>query len=168
MDGHPHDSWNPAHPYDGQNSFGGLPPRNDFASPPPPPPPPPSNQVFRASTRPRKIAEQREDRNDREERYGRIAALTRELSNAVRDEMSRRKQQWDVEGSHQEEEYWEGRKQEVYKGLEQLSDEIRRAFRDRRKEAVLDLWSREQEVKRHVAESHDGIQGPSNPSGGRF
>lgn len=117
----------------------------------------PQHQSFRAGAPPRRNNRpEKEDRNDREERYTRISTLTRELSAAVRDEMSRRKQQWDVEDSRAEEEYWETRKQQVYKDLEKLADEIRRAFRDRRKEAVLDLWSREQEGKRAAAEPQDG------------
>jgi hypothetical protein len=90
----------------------------------------------------------KEERSERKDRYDRIEVLTRELSMAVRDEMQRRKALWDVEGDREEEEFWESRKQEVYQGLEVLADEIQRAFRDRRKEAVLEIWSKEQEERR--------------------
>ncbi|KAF8538164.1 hypothetical protein BDD12DRAFT_885925 [Trichophaea hybrida] len=90
----------------------------------------------------------KEERTERKERYDRIEVLTRELTVAVRDEMKRRKELWDVEGDREEEEFWESRKQEVYKGLEELAGEIQRAFRDRRKEAVLELWSKELEERR--------------------
>jgi hypothetical protein len=90
----------------------------------------------------------KEERTERKDRYDRIEALTRELTVAVRDEMTRRKELWDVEGDREEEEFWESRKQEVYKGLEELAGEIQRAFRDRRKEAVLEMWSKELEERR--------------------
>jgi hypothetical protein len=77
-----------------------------------------------------------------------MEALTRDLSMAIRDEMQRRKTMWDVEGDREEEEFWENRKQEVYQGLEVLADEIKRAFRDRTKEAVMAHWSNEQEERR--------------------
>lgn len=90
----------------------------------------------------------KEGRTEREARYDRIEALTRELSFAVRDEMARRKNLWDVEGDREEEEFWESRKKQVYAGLEGLAGEIQRALRDRQKEAVMEMWSKEQEEKR--------------------
>lgn len=96
----------------------------------------------------RKFRLSKEERTERKERYDRIERLTRELSNAVRDEMTRRKELWEVDGDREEEEFWEDRKQEVYHSLEQLADEIQRAFRDRRKEAVLEMWSKELEERR--------------------
>lgn len=106
---------------------------------------------FRYPARPVRRKVNKEERSERKDRYDRIEALTRELSMAVRDEMQRRKALWDVEGDREEEEFWEGRKREVYHGLEILADEIQRAFRDRRKEAVLELWSKEQEERRVAA-----------------
>lgn len=103
---------------------------------------------FVTPVRPRRYRPTKEERSERKARYDRIEHLTQELSAAVRDEMARRKDLWDVEGVREEEEFWEERKQEVYKGLEQLAEEIQRAFRDRKKEAVLDLWSKEMEERR--------------------
>jgi len=74
--------------------------------------------------------------------------LTRELTLALKDEMARRKDSWEDEGDQEEEQQWEGRKQEVYQGLSELADEIERAIRDRKKEAVLELWGKEMEERR--------------------
>jgi hypothetical protein len=104
----------------------------------------------------------KEERSDRRIRYDRIEHLTRELSAALRDEMARRKDLWDSDGDQEEEAFWEGRKQEVYKGLEQLADEIQKAFRDRHKEAVLDLWGKEREERTAQAtprtNSHESLR----------
>lgn len=88
---------------------------------------------------------QKEERSDRRDRYDRIERLTQDLSAEIRFELARRKELWDLEGNGQEEEFWESRKLEVYKGLEKLAGEIQRAFRDRQKEAVMEMWSKESE-----------------------
>ncbi|TGZ76504.1 hypothetical protein EX30DRAFT_246425 [Ascodesmis nigricans] len=103
---------------------------------------------FVTPVRPKRYPFNKEERSERKARYDRIEQLTQELSAAVRDEMTRRKDLWDVDGAREEEAFWEARKQEVYKGLELLADEIHRAIRDRKKEAVLDLWSKEIEERR--------------------
>jgi hypothetical protein len=105
---------------------------------------------FRYPARPER-SKSKEDRSERKHRYDRMEALTRELSMAIRDEMERRKALWDVEGDREEEEFWESRKQEVYQGLEVLADDLQRAFRDRKKEAVMAYWSNEQEQRRLLA-----------------
>ena len=102
---------------------------------------------------PRRNRSAKEERSDRRARYDRIEHLTRGLSAALRDEMARRKDLWDSDGDREEEAFWEDRKQELYKGLEQLADEIQRAFRDRRKEAVLDLWGKELEERKATAQA---------------
>lgn len=77
-----------------------------------------------------------------------METLTRELTLALKDEMARRKDSWEEEGDQEEEQQWEERKHEVYQGLSNLADEIERAIRDRKKEAVLELWGREMEARR--------------------
>lgn len=105
--------------------------------------------TFKYPNRPvRKTRHSKEERSERKDRYDRIEVLARELSMELSMEMSRRKQMWDVEGDREEEEFWESRKQEVYQELDRLASEIQRAFRDRRKEAVLEIWSKEQEDRR--------------------
>jgi hypothetical protein len=105
--------------------------------------------TFKYPSRPaRKPRHSKEERSERKNRYDRIEVLARELSMELNMEMSRRKQMWDVEGDREEEAFWESRKQEVYQELDRLAGEIQRAFRDRRKEAVLEMWSKEQEEKR--------------------
>lgn len=122
---------------------------------------PDGNAAFKYPSRPaRRGRLSKEERTERKDRYDRIEVLTRELANAVRDEMTRRKELWDVEGNREEEEFWESRKQEVYKGLEELAGEIQRAFRDRRKEAVLEMWSKELEERRV---STSGASRPERP-----
>ncbi|KAL7273365.1 hypothetical protein RUND412_003785 [Rhizina undulata] len=93
--------------------------------------------------------------DERKGHYDRIEKLTVTLSFEVNEEMARRKESWDIEGDREEEQKWELRKQEVYKGLEELAQDIERAIRDRKKEAVLELWDREMEEKRlwRLAES---------------
>ena len=122
--------------------------------PHPQPPPHPqqqseNNDGFNFPPRPtRRARAYKEDHVERKERYDRMEGLTRELSFAVRDEMARRKNLWETEGDREEEKIWESRKNEIYSGLGVLSDEIQRAFRDRSKEAVMDIWSKEQEERR--------------------
>lgn len=82
---------------------------------------------------------------ERKSRYDRIETLTKQLKDALKDEMGRRKHSWDVDGDREEEAQWETRKGEIYAGLEDLVEDITRAFRDRSKEAVLDLWEQESE-----------------------
>ncbi|KAI5848408.1 hypothetical protein BZA05DRAFT_97066 [Tricharina praecox] len=98
----------------------------------------------------RRARHSKEERSERKDRYDRIEVLARELSMELSLEMSRRKQMWDVEGDREEEEFWESRKQEVYHELDRLASEIQRAFRDRRKEEVLEIWSKEQEERRVI------------------
>lgn len=86
--------------------------------------------------------------SERESCYSRIEMLTRELKLALKDEMGRRKDSWDADGDREEEIKYEKRKNQVYDGLKELAGEIRRALRDRSKEAVLDLWGREMEERR--------------------
>jgi hypothetical protein len=74
--------------------------------------------------------------------------LTRELSSALREEMAQRKDSWAWEGDQEEEEHWEERKKDIYQGLANLAEEIERAMRDRKKEAVLELWGKEMEERR--------------------
>lgn len=107
-----------------------------------------NNEAFRVPPRPRRKQGGVEDRATRQERYDRIEHLAKELKSAVRDEITSRKERWDADGGREEEEYWEQRKKTVYKGLEELAEEIQRAFRDRNKEAVMDLWSKETEERR--------------------
>lgn len=87
-------------------------------------------------------------KEERKSHYDRIEVLTKELTLALKDEMVRRKDSWDVDGDREEEEQWESRKQEIYDGLSELTGEIKRALRDRNKEAVLDLWGKEMEERR--------------------
>lgn len=89
-----------------------------------------------------------EDRAEREARYKLIGILTRDLSFAVEDEMTRRKDLWELEGNREEEILWESRKQEIYEGLKGLAGQIQRAFRDRQKEAVMEMWDKEREKER--------------------
>lgn len=100
------------------------------------------------SRRPSAPRLRRLSKEERKSRYDRIETLTKELTLALKDEMARRKDSWDVDGDREEEEQWESRKSEIYDGLEELSGEIRRALRDRNKEAVLDLWEKEMEERR--------------------
>jgi hypothetical protein len=99
----------------------------------------------------------KEERSEREDRYNRIENLTIELSHAVRDEMARRKDMWDVEGNRDEEEFWEGRKQQVYTKLEVLAEDIQRAVRDRQKESVMNLWSKESEQRDIMSAADMGV-----------
>ena len=108
--------------------------------------------TFKYPSRPvRKPRQCKEERSERKNRYDRIEVLARELSMELNMEMTRRKQMWDVEGDREEEAFWESRKQEVYQELDRLAGEIQRAFRDRKKEAVLEMWSKEQEEKRVIS-----------------
>jgi len=110
--------------------------------------------TFKYPSRPvRKPRQSKEERSERKNRYDRIEVLARELSMELNMEMTRRKQMWDVEGDREEEAFWESRKQEVYQELDRLAGEIQRAFRDRTKEAVLEMWSKEQEEKRVISSS---------------
>ncbi|PWW77411.1 hypothetical protein C7212DRAFT_362634 [Tuber magnatum] len=93
-------------------------------------------------------APRRLTKEERKSRYDRMEMLTRELTLALKDEMARRKDSWEDEGDQEEEQQWEGRKQEIYQGLSELADEIERAIRDRKKEAVLELWAKEMEERR--------------------
>lgn len=104
------------------------------------PPPLSQNAVLKkpAVTRRRKLKG-----DERQECFDRIEGLAKQLQAAIREEMARRKEHWDSDGDAEEEEKWEGKKNEVYKTLEEVADEIKRAVRDRKKEAVLALWSRE-------------------------
>jgi len=112
----------------------------------------PDGGTFKHPGRPvRRARHSKEERSERKDRYDRIEVLARELSMELSMEMSRRKQMWDVEGDREEEEFWESRKQEVYQELDRLAGEIQRAFRDRKKEAVLEIWSKEQEERRVVS-----------------
>lgn len=77
-----------------------------------------------------------------------METLARELTFALKDEMTRRKDSWEDDGDQEEEQQWEERKHEVYQGLSNLGDEIKRAIRDRKKEAVLEFWGREMEARR--------------------
>lgn len=124
------------------------PPQWPASNPPVNSPPIPRNPQFRSSARPRRKQLTIEDRSTRQERYDRMERLSKELKSVVRDELTNRKELWDVEGGREEEEFWEQRKQVVYKSLEELAEEIQRAFRDRDKEAVMDLWSKEVEERR--------------------
>lgn len=112
---------------------------SDFKAPPPPQP--------RRSLRD----------DERKGCFDRIEGLAKQLKIAIREEMRRRKEHWDMEGDREEEEKWEGRKQEVYKALEELADEIQRAVRDRKKEAVLELWSREADERTQRRAAADGV-----------
>lgn len=131
------------------------PPQWADSNPPPNPPsqstsnfPAPRSGQFRVPARPRRKHEKVEDRSTRQERYERIERLSKELKSVVREEMTSRKELWDVDGGREEEAFWEQRKQVVYKSLEELVEEIQRAFRDRDKEAVMDLWTKEIEERR--------------------
>jgi len=95
-------------------------------------------------------------KGERKERYDRIKSLTTDLSYAIREEMEMRKQSWDVDGEAEEEDKWEERKKEVYKGLEDLSGQIQRVIRDRKKEAVMQIWNREREERKAVQGDEDG------------
>ena len=59
-------------------------------------------------------------------------------------ELARQNEQYDLEGNSTEEEYWDGRKTEVYKGLESLAEVIKKAFLERTQEAAMQLWSKEE------------------------
>lgn len=104
---------------------------------------------FSASQAPPSTSEPRRlSKWERKSRYDRIETLTKQLKDALKDEMGRRKHSWDVDGDREEEAQWEVRKGEIYAGLEDLVEDITRAFRDRSKEAVLDLWEKESEDRR--------------------
>lgn len=114
--------------------------------------------VFKTPARPTRNRKRKLSKGERKERYDRIETLTADLSYAIREEMEMRKQSWDVESEKEEEDKWESRKQEVYKGLEDLSDEIQRVVRDRKKEAVLHIWNKEREERR--AAQNEEERGP--------
>lgn len=120
-----------------------VPPRKGSSSSGQPPSP-----VDAALQKPTIPKSRRLSKEQRKSRYDRIETLTKELKHALKDEMTRRKDSWDVDGDREEEEQWESRKQEIYDGLSELTEEIKRALRDRNKEAVLDMWGKEMEEKR--------------------
>lgn len=121
---------------------------------------PPPNRYYTSASResPPKVPfvdrtlqrSRRLSKGERKSRYDRMETLTKELNLALKDEMGRRKDSWDVDGDREEEAQWETRKKEIYAGLEVLVGEIKRALRDRSKEAVLDLWEQEMEDRRIV------------------
>lgn len=107
------------------------------------------------------LVSRRLSKGERKSRYDRMETLTKELGLALKDEMGRRKDSWDVDGDREEEAQWETRKEEIYAGLEELAEEIKRALRDRSKEAVLDLWEQEMEDRRvqRIVNLRHGKQG---------
>lgn len=111
-------------------------------------PPPVTSSVDGASRQTPVPRLRRLTKEERERRYDRIERLTKELTLAVKDEMARRKDSWDMDGDKEEEEQWENRKNEVYGGLGELAGDIQRAFRDRDKEAILEQWVKEEEERR--------------------
>ncbi|RPB12670.1 hypothetical protein P167DRAFT_151372 [Morchella conica CCBAS932] len=117
-----------------------VPPRKGSSSSGPPPSP--------VDAALQKSKSRRLSKEQRKSGYDRIETLTKELTHALKDEMTRRKDSWDVEGDREEEEQWESRKQEIYDGLSELTEEIKRALRDRSKEAVLEMWGKELEERR--------------------
>lgn len=107
------------------------------------------------------LGSRRLSKGERKSRYDRMETLTKELGLALKDEIGRRKDSWDGDGDREEEAQWETRKKEIYAGLEELAGEIKRALRDRSKEAVLDLWEQEMEDRRvqRIGNLRHGTQG---------
>lgn len=60
--------------------------------------------------------------------------------------MKLRGERWDLEGNSAEEEFWEERKTQVYRGLGRLAAVIERVFKDRQKETVMEMWRKEAAV----------------------